>query len=238
MIRDTGEGIEPEFLPFIFERFRQADTSSKRVHGGLGLGLSIVNSLVNMHGGEVEAASAGKGKGATFTVTLPVLSLAALEDPDEASPEVTAQLLTFPRQQNGMSDRNAELYPDLLKGLRILSVDDQQDTRELITIALTRYGAEVRASDSASMALQLIKEWKPHVVVSDIGLPGMDGYDFMRQVRELETDGERIPAIAVTGYAGAVDESKALDAGYEVHLSKPIELNNLVTVIAKVSNRA
>jgi CheY-like chemotaxis protein len=191
-----------------------------------------------MHGGEVEAASAGKGKGATFTVTLPVLSLPDLDVMGEVSPEVSAQLLTLRRQQNGVADKNAELYPDLLKGLRVLSVDDQQDTRELITIALTRYGAEVKASDSASTALQLIKEWKPHVVVSDIGMPGMDGYDFMRQVRELETEGERIPAIAVTGYAGAVDESKALDAGYEVHLSKPIELNKLVTVIAKVSNRS
>ena len=237
IIRDTGEGIDQEFLPYIFERFRQADTSSKRVHGGLGLGLSIVSSLVNLHGGEVHAASGGKGKGATFTVTLPMLSLSELEVLGEVSPEVSAQLLNLRQQQNGASDRNAELYPDLLKGLRVLTVDDQQDTRELITIALARYGAEVKASDSASTALQLIKEWKPHVVVSDIGLPGMDGYDFMRQVRELESDGERIPAIAVTGYAGAVDESKALDAGYEVHLSKPIELNKLVTVIAKVSNR-
>ena len=237
IIRDTGEGIDQEFLPYIFERFRQADTSSKRVHGGLGLGLSIVSSLVNLHGGEVHAASGGKGKGATFTVTLPMLSLSELEVLGEVSPEVSAQLLNLRQQQNGASDRNAELYPDLLKGLRVLTVDDQQDTRELITIALARYGAEVKASDSASTALQLIKEWKPHVVVSDIGLPGMDGYDFMRQVRELESDGEHIPAIAVTGYAGAVDESKALDAGYEVHLSKPIELNKLVTVIAKVSNR-
>jgi len=237
IVRDSGEGIEQEFLPHIFERFRQADTSSKRVHGGLGLGLSIVSSLVNLHGGEVQATSPGKGKGATFTVTLPMLSLPELEVLGEVSPEVSAQLLNFRRQQNGAGDKNAELYPDLLKGLRVLSVDDQQDTRELITIALARYGAEVKASDSASTALELIKEWKPHVVVSDIGLPGMDGYDFMRQVRELETGGERIPAIAVTGYAGAVDESKALDAGYEVHLSKPIELNKLVSVIAKVSHR-
>ncbi len=237
-IRDTGEGIAPEFLPYIFERFRQADTSSKRVHGGLGLGLSIVNSLIGMHGGEVQAASAGKGKGATFTVTFPMLSLSDLEGLGDVSPEVSAHLMTLRQQQDRGSDKNAELYPDLLKGLRVLSVDDQQDTRELITIALARYGAEVKASDSASTALQLIKEWRPHVVVSDIGLPGMDGYDFMRQVRELETEGERIPAIAVTGYAGAVDESKALDAGYEVHLSKPIELNKLVTVIARVSNRS
>jgi signal transduction histidine kinase len=236
-VRDTGEGIDAEFLPHMFERFRQADTSSKRVHGGLGLGLSIVSSLVTMHGGEVQAASDGKGKGATFSVTLPLLSLSELERLADVSPELTAQLLTMRQQPNGTSDKNAELYGDLLKGLRILSVDDQQDTRELITIALARYGAEVKTSDSASTALQLVKEWKPHVVVSDIGLPGMDGYDFMRQLRKLEADGERIPAIAVTGYAGAIDESKALDAGYEVHLSKPIELNKLVAVIAKVSGR-
>jgi signal transduction histidine kinase len=237
-VGDTGEGIDPEFLPHMFERFRQADTSSKRVHGGLGLGLSIVSSLITLHGGEVEAASDGKGKGATFTVTLPLLSLSELEGLADVSPEVSAQLLTLRRHPNGTGDKNTELHPDLLKGLRILSVDDQQDTRELITIALARYGAEVKASDSAATALQLIKEWKPHVVVSDIGLPGMDGYDFMRQLREFEADGERIPAIAVTGYAGAIDESKALDAGYEVHLSKPIELNKLVSVIARVSRRA
>ena len=237
-VRDTGEGIDSEFLPHMFERFRQADTSSKRVHGGLGLGLSIVSSLVTMHGGEVQAASDGKGKGATFTVTLPMLTLAELEGLAPASPEVSAHLLTMRRQQNSAGDKNAELPPDLLKGLRILSVDDQQDTRELITLVLARYGAEVKASDSAATALQLIKDWKPHVVVSDIGLPGTDGYDFMRQLRELEADGERIPAIAVTGYAGAIDESKALDAGYEVHLSKPIELNKLVSVIAKVSRRS
>ncbi len=236
-VRDTGEGIDEEFLPHIFERFRQADTSSKRVHGGLGLGLSIVSSLVTMHGGEVHAASDGKGKGATFAVALPMMSLSDLDGLAAGSPEVSAQLLSLRRQQNGAGDKNAEPNPDLLKGLRILSVDDQQDTRELITLALNRYGAEVKASDSASMALQLIKEWKPHVIVSDIGLPGIDGYDFMRRVRELEADGERIPAIAVTGYAGAVDESKALDAGYEVHLSKPIELNKLVSVIAKVARR-
>jgi len=237
-VRDTGEGIDAEFLPHMFERFRQADTSSKRVHGGLGLGLSIVSSLVTMHGGEVHAASDGKGKGAIFTVILPLMSLSELEGLAEELPEVSAHLLAMRRQQNGDGDTNADLNPELLSGLRVLTVDDQQDTRELITLALARYGAEVKASDSAAMALQMIKDWKPHVVVSDIGLPGTDGYDFMRQLREIEGDGERIPAIAVTGYAGAIDESKALDAGYEVHLSKPIELNKLVSVIARVSHRA
>jgi CheY-like chemotaxis protein len=203
------------------------------VHGGLGLGLSIVRRLVEMHGGSIQATSDGNGKGATFTMTLPVMGPADLEPSDETS----AQLLAHRWQQKGATENGLELKSDLLSGVKVLAVDDQQDTRELIMLALTRYGADVRASDSASTALLMIKEWKPHVVVSDIGLPGMDGYDFMRQLRELERDGERIPAIAVTGYAGALDESKALDAGYEVHLSKPIELNQLAAAIAKVSRR-
>ena len=227
IVRDSGEGIAAEFLPYIFERFRQADTSAKRTHGGLGLGLSIVNSLVAMHGGHVRAESEGKGKGATFIVTLPLFteSLRALQP---------SAVTAIDSQQNGSS---AELQPDVLSGLKVLAVDDQQDTRELITLALGRYGAEVRGSDSASTALQMIADWRPDVVVSDIGLPEMDGYDFMRRLRELEGDGQRIPAIAVTGYAGVVDESKALDAGYALHLSKPIELNELAKAIARVSRR-
>jgi len=225
VVRDSGEGIVPEFLPYIFERFRQADTSAKRTHGGLGLGLSIVSSLVAMHSGDIRAESDGKGKGATFIVTLPLLT--GLLRPTE--PVAMGHW-----QPNGSI---AELNPDVLSGLKVLTVDDQQDTRELIMLALGRYGAEVRSSDSASMALKMIEDWKPDVVVSDIGLPEMDGYDFMRRLRELEGDGERIPAIAVTGYAGALDESKALNAGYALHLSKPIELNELAKAIARVSRR-
>lgn len=232
VIKDSGEGIEPEFLPFIFERFRQADSSAKRVHGGLGLGLSIVRSLVEMHDGEIHAASDGKGKGATFTLTLPIM---ALSDAEEKSLET--MLPPFKVNQNGIDLSSAEPHSDLLLGLKVLTVDDQQDTRELIALALGRYGAEVRSSDSASNALEVIKDWKPHVVVSDIGLPEMDGYDFLRRLREIEGDGERIPAIAVTGYAGALDESKALNAGYAVHLSKPIELSALAMAIAKVSRK-
>jgi len=222
LVRDTGEGIEPEFLPYIFERFRQADTSAKRSHGGLGLGLSIVSSLVAMHSGDIRAESDGKGKGATFTVTLPM---------------ITELLQSTEPIAAGYSQSIAELNLDVLSGLKVLTVDDQQDTREMITLALGRYGAEVRASDSASTALKMIEDWKPDVVVSDIGLPEMDGYDFMRRLREIEGDGERIPAIAVTGYAGALDESKALNAGYVLHLSKPIELNELAKAIARVSRR-
>jgi len=227
VISDTGEGISPEFLPYIFERFRQADTSSRRMHGGLGLGLSIVNSLVAMHGGSVRAESDGNGKGARFIVTLPLIT--------EVSTSLRAVVPHV--SQNGSAEKNGDLLPDLLSGLKVLTVDDQQDTRELITLALGRYGAEVRTSDSASMALKMIEDWRPDVVVSDIGLPEMDGYDFMRRLREIEGDGDRIPAIAVTGYAGAVDESKALNAGYALHLSKPIELNELAKAIARVSRR-
>ena len=235
VVSDTGEGIDPEFLPFIFERFRQADTSSKRTHGGLGLGLSIVRSLVEMHGGEINAASDGKGKGATFTVTLPI----ALSNVEGVKVQVLETKLPAVKwEPNGLDPAASDAQSDLLRGLKVLTVDDQQDTRELIALALGRYGAEVRASDSASNALEMIKDWKPHVVVSDIGLPEMDGYDFMRRLRELEGDGERIPAIAVTGYAGALDESKALNAGYAVHLSKPIELSALATAIAKVSGKS
>jgi signal transduction histidine kinase len=236
VVRDTGEGIDPEFLPYIFERFRQADSSSRRMHGGLGLGLSIVRSLVEMHGGQIRAESEGKGAGATFTLTLPLMVLADLELATHAS-EVNTQLLALRWQQGSASVNGSESQSELLSGLRVLTVDDQQDTRELITLALGRYGAEVRTSESASTALRMIADWKPHVVVSDIGLPEMDGYDFMRRLREIEGDGERIPAIAVTGYAGALDESKALSAGYEVHLSKPIELSELAMAIARVSRR-
>ena len=235
VVSDSGEGIEPEFLPFIFERFRQADSSAKRIHGGLGLGLSIVRSLVEMHGGEIRATSDGKGMGASFTLTLPKMRVS---DSEDGTAKPLATLAGVKWKANGDDHAASELQSDTLRGVKVLTVDDQQDTRELIALALGRYGAEVRASDSASHALELIKDWKPHVVVSDIGLPEMDGYDFLRRLREIEGDGERIPAIAVTGYAGALDESKALDAGYTVHLSKPIELSALASAIAKVSRKS
>lgn len=240
VISDTGEGIDSEFLPFIFERFRQADSSAKRLHGGLGLGLSIVRSLVELHDGEIRAESEGKGKGATFIVTLPVMAFSDLEEVAVDPLDASSQLLALRWKQNGYAEKVAasDVKPDLLSGLKVLTVDDQQDTRELITLALGRYGAEVRSSDSALRALEMIKDWKPHVVVSDIGLPEIDGYDFMRRLRELEGGGERIPAIAVTGYAGALDESRALDAGYEIHLSKPIEMSELAIAIAKLSRRS
>ena len=232
-ISDTGEGIDPEFLPYIFERFRQADTSARRKHGGLGVGLSIVRSLVELHGGEVHAASDGPGKGTTFTIRLPIIGLS---DADASHPDDTKQLLDSRWKQKDHTAAD-DVHPTLLSGLKVLTVDDQQDTRDLITLALARYGADVRASDSATAALAAIAEWQPNVIVSDIGLPEMDGYDFMRALRTSEGNGKRIPAIALTGYAGAVDESKALNAGYELHFSKPINLSELAHAIARLSGK-
>lgn len=234
-IGDTGEGIAPDFLPYIFDRFSQADTSSRRKHGGLGVGLSIVRSLVELHGGEVSAASDGPGLGATFTIRLPIIGLSD-SDAREKQYDGNESLLDLRwRQKEHASEE--DLRPSLLNGLRILAVDDQQDTRDLITLALTRYGADVKAADSAITALKMVGEWQPHVIVSDIGLPEMDGYDFMRELRQLEGGGKRIPAIALTGYAGAVDESKALNAGYELHFSKPINLSELATAIAQLAGK-
>jgi len=230
-ISDTGEGIEADFLPFIFERFRQADTSARRKHGGLGVGLSIVRSLVELHGGEVRAVSEGAGKGATFTIRLPIMGPADTTNADESNQFADS------RWKPHAQALEEDAPPTLLSGLRVLAVDDQQDTRDLITLALMRYGAEVRVSDSATAALQTIVEWQPNVIVSDIGLPEMDGYDFMRELRRGERDGNRIPAIALTGYAGAIDESKALNAGYELHFSKPINLTELAHAIARLSRK-
>lgn len=232
-ISDTGEGIEPDFLPYIFDRFSQADSSSRRKHGGLGVGLSIVRSLVELHGGEVSVASDGPGKGATFTIRLPVM---ALSGSDASETQGNEPLLEQRWKQKTQLSEEDHVRPGLLSGLRVLAVDDQQDTRDLLSLALSRYGADVKAAESASAALKLVSEWQPHVIVSDIGLPVMDGYDFMRELRKFQGEEKRIPAIALTGYAGAVDESKALNAGYELHFSKPINLSELAAAIARLAS--
>jgi PAS domain S-box-containing protein len=242
VVMDTGAGISPDFLPHIFERFQQADTSEKRVHGGLGLGLSIVRHLVEMHGGSVRAESEGEGRGTTFVVTLPVLAVSGVTSSNPESQLADSE----PRSSDSRhwnNDRAAgqpalDLRSDILSGLKVLAIDDQPDTRDLIIVALTRYGAEVKACTSATEALKTIQEWKPQVIVSDIGMPDEDGYDLMRKVRALDADGVGgIPAVALTGYAGAENESKARSAGYQVHIAKPVELRELITTIAKLSQR-
>lgn len=241
VISDTGAGIPADFLPYVFERFQQADASQKRTHGGLGLGLAIVRNLAEMHGGSVSAESEGEGRGARFTVTLPTLAVSAVTPSllasQDGNPDFSVSGEVRPRGDS--EQQYLDLKSDILKGVRVLAVDDEADTRDLIILALTRYGAEVRACTSANKGSEMIREWKPDVIVSDIGMPGEDGYDLIRKIRALTPEsGGQIPAVALTGYAGAVDESKAYAAGYQVHMTKPVVLRELAATVAKLAGRS
>ncbi len=225
IVSDTGQGIEPEFLPFVFDRFRQSDSSTKRQHGGLGLGLAIVKSLVEMHGGAIYAYSAGKGQGTDFMVTLP------LSTPNA---EMTAQELWAP------SDDTRELRGvGSLKGVRVLVVDDEHDTREILAVMLGRFGAEVRTGSSAAEGLRLLKSWRPDLLVSDIGMPGEDGYALIGKLRALAAEaGGATPAIALTAFASSQDRQKALASGFQVHLAKPVEPVELARMVARTLGRS
>jgi PAS domain S-box-containing protein len=214
-VSDTGKGISRDFLPYIFERFRQADSTTTRADGGLGLGLSIVHHLVEMHSGRVYAVSEGRGRGATFTVLLPLI---------EPQPE---QLI----KESQVKVNN--LLP--LDGLQILLVDDNADTRELIAFVLEESGAQVTSVSSVGEALEALLRLRPHILVSDIGMPDEDGYSLIRKVRSQETlRGEKITAIALTAFARDEERKLALEAGFQVHLSKPIEPDKLVKVVANL----
>jgi PAS domain S-box-containing protein len=214
-VSDTGEGIKAEFLPHIFDRFRQADSSTTRKHGGLGLGLAIVRYLVELQNGTVQASSPGEDQGAVFTVTLPVLN-----------PQ-----LRMPMHPGG-SEVVMRSDGESLSGLRILYVEDDFDSREALATALLMYGAEVRSAATVREALAILTVWKPDIILSDIGLPGEDGFDLIRKVRNLEPpDGGSVPAIALTGYAGVLEREHALSAGYQRCLVKPIEPGQLAEVI-------
>ncbi|BAZ00127.1 multi-sensor hybrid histidine kinase [Tolypothrix tenuis PCC 7101] len=223
-VSDNGSGIPPEFLPFVFDRFRQADSSSTRSHGGLGLGLAIVRHLVELHGGTVSAESLGIGKGATFTVNLPMKAVAIN---NTTSPH---------REPLINSDRPNE--PQTLNGVRVLVVDDEPDARQLLTTVLSPYGAQVMTAASATEALAAVPQFHPDVLVSDIGMPKEDGYVLIRQLRALPPEqGGRIPAVALTAYARSEDRTQALLAGFQLHIPKPVNPAELVAVIANLTGR-
>jgi two-component system CheB/CheR fusion protein len=233
VVKDNGEGIEADFLPYVFDRFRQADATTSRSFGGLGLGLSIVRSVVEMHGGSVRAESEGQRRGTTFTVTLPIMAV----------PDVIAE---FEFQQTdlvetGLRTLSTPTRAEIVRldGLHLLVVDDHEDTRELLRVALTNSGADVRTCASSADALASIKNWKPDCIISDVGMPGEDGYELIKKIRALKKkDRAKTPAIALTGFAGTDDKSKAIAAGYQLHLSKPVDLGTLTSEIARLAQRA
>jgi PAS domain S-box-containing protein len=227
VVSDTGAGIEPEFLPYVFDRFRQADSSTTRRHGGLGLGLAIVRQLVEMHGGSVSVESPGAGGGATFTAQLPLAPVQEAPLP-ERSPEA--------RERPEAGEPAAFDCPPSLESLRVLVVDDEEDARAVLTTVLAACRAEVMAVGTAAEALAAVERFHPDVLLSDIGMPGEDGYELIRKVRALPRErGGRTPAVALTAYARTEDRLRALAAGYQMHVPKPVEPTELLTVVATLA---
>jgi len=226
-VTDTGAGIPSEFLPYVFDRFRQADTSYSRKHRGLGLGLAIVRHLVEMHGGVVEAFSDGPGRGAEFTVKLP-LAITALSLMDGGDSSI-----------HGDDQRTDSTLLPSLAGFKILVVDDHQDWRDLVTRFLQMRGAIVRSSGSVAGAFEILDGWIPDVLISDLGIPGEDGFELIRKLRARAPEfGGNLAALAVTGYAGAVEEAAALAAGYQLRLTKPVELGVLERTVITLVEQA
>ncbi len=222
VVSDSGPGIPAQSLPHIFDRFRQVDSSSTRQHAGLGIGLAVVRHLVELHGGTVEAKS-GEGGGASFTVKLPLLPIHAVT----------------PASEHPTAGGAATALTASLRGVRVLLVDDEVDTLEVFTTVLATRGAEIRTATSASGAMDILKTWTPDLLVCDIGMPGMDGYAFIRQVRDMQAIGlPRIPAIAVTAYGRVEDRIRILDAGFQMHITKPVDPAELVAALASLGPRA
>jgi signal transduction histidine kinase/ActR/RegA family two-component response regulator len=220
-VSDTGQGIDPAFLPHVFDAFRQADGTTTREHGGLGLGLTIARQLAELHGGTITAASPGVGRGSTFVLQLP----SVVREPYAPQP------VPLERGAHGHDIEGA----DLLRNVRILVVDDQEDARDLLRTMLSQYGALVTTVDNARAALEEIDQRPPDVVLSDVGMPRQDGYDLIRQLRGRATQrGGRIPAIAVTAYASVADRAAALESGYQAHVAKPFDPAELARTIAGV----
>jgi len=225
VVSDTGAGIRPDFLPHVFERFRQADAGTTRQTTGLGLGLSIVRHIVEMHGGSVDAASDGEGKGATFRVRLPLM---IVHDPMAREPREHPRTETL-APLKGLKN---------LSGIRVMAVDDEEDALGLMRVVLEAAGAEVLTMSSAAEALQCVADAKPDVMVVDLGMPQMDGFEFMARIRaSTDADLRDIPAAALTAFARSEDRTKALENGFEMHLSKPVDPGELVASIATLLRR-
>jgi PAS domain S-box-containing protein len=235
IVHDTGSGIDADFLPHVFERFRQHDSTTTRTHGGLGIGLAIVHHIVELHGGTVHCESAGPGTGATFTVVLPL-------SPLHAEPPITGHLTGEPSSSRSerpttpaTTSPSIPTHPPVtpLDGMRVLVVDDELDTLDVLATVLREAGAEVRGERTAAAALDLVRTWTPDVLVSDIGMPEQDGYALIRQVRALAPEhGGRTPAVALTAYSRVDDQLQALAAGFQMHVAKPIDPRELIALVA------
>ena len=227
VVSDSGVGISKEFLPYVFDRFRQADASTTRIHGGLGLGLSIVRQLVDLHGGSVSVQSEGEGTGASFTITLPFVGVISNQkEAEPVNPNQSDEAISF------------EGLPSL-HGLKVLVVDDEADTRELICEVLKECGSEVIMCRSVDEAMAALAQHKPDILISDLGMPDEDGYSLISKIRALPAErGGQIPAAALTAYARAEDRMRVLRSGFQFHLPKPVDSAELVTVVASLAGRA
>ncbi|MEY2518689.1 MAG: hypothetical protein QOF24_448 [Verrucomicrobiota bacterium] len=222
-VNDSGRGIAPDFLPHVFDRFRQADASSTREQRGLGLGLSIVKNLAELHGGNVSARSAGPNKGSTFTIMLPVATAVSNDE-----------VRRHPRAGSGETVREKLDLQDV----RVLAVDDEADARLLIKRILSACGAQVETADSGAAAIPILRRTKPHVLIMDIGMPNEDGYTVMRKMRELASDeGGNVAAIALTAFARSEDRRRAVLSGFQMHMAKPVEAPELIAMVASLAGR-
>jgi PAS domain S-box-containing protein len=225
-VADNGQGISPETLPFIFERFQQGETGTARTHGGLGLGLAIVKHIMEAHGGTIHAESAGEGKGAVFTVKLPLAVARTADEPERRHPSADEPDLSVQHR-----------YPSL-EGVRVLVVDDEPNSNEVVSTLLGSCGAEIRVAVSAAQARGVLGRWTADVLVSDIGMPGEDGYEFVGKLRAQDGAAAQIPAVALTAYASREDRIRLLSAGFQAHVPKPVDPRELVTVVANLARTA